>query len=99
MQTFIQTDRQRVQPHTLGVRVMLLSDRAEGRTGQRLADYGSVVDVADGLDDHEIAQYLGIAYGTVRAHVEKARLKVFARNRLMLAVLFLKGEIRVRDAA
>ncbi len=55
--------------------------------------------VADGLDDHEIAQYLGIAYGTVRAHVEKARLKVFARNRLMLAVLFLKGEIRVRDAA
>ena len=51
MQTFIQTDRQRVQPHTMGVRVMLLSDHAEGRTGQRLADYGSVVDVADGLDD------------------------------------------------
>ena len=50
MQTFIQTDRLRVQPHTMGVRVMLLSDHAEGRTGQRLADYGSVVDVADGLD-------------------------------------------------
>ncbi|MBN8630377.1 MAG: hypothetical protein J0L76_05940 [Rhodobacterales bacterium] len=51
MQTFIQTDRQRVQPHTLGVRVMLLTDRAEGRTGQRLADFGSVVDLADDLDD------------------------------------------------
>lgn len=51
MQTFIQTDRQRVQPHTMGVRVMLLSDHAEGRTGRRLADYGSVVDVADELDD------------------------------------------------
>ena len=50
MQTFIQTDGLRVQPHTMGVRVMLLSDHAEGRTGQRLADYGSVVDVADGLD-------------------------------------------------
>lgn len=51
MQTFIQTDRQRVQPHTMGVRVMLLSDHAEGRTGQRLADFGSLVDVADGLED------------------------------------------------
>lgn len=51
MQTFIQTDRRGVQSHTLGVRVMLLSDQAEGRTGQRLTDYGSVVDVADGLED------------------------------------------------
>jgi hypothetical protein len=51
VQTFIQTDRQRVQPHTMGVRVMLLSDHAEGRTGQRLADFGSLVDVADGLED------------------------------------------------
>jgi len=51
VQTFIQTDRQRAQLHTLGVRVMLLSDHAEGRTGRRLADYGSVVEVADTLDD------------------------------------------------
>lgn len=51
MQTFIQTGRQQVQGHTRGVRVMLLTDHAEGRTGQRLADYGSVVDVADDLDD------------------------------------------------
>ena len=35
----------------------------------------------------------------LRALAEKARLKVFARNRLMLAVLFLRGEIRVKDAA
>jgi hypothetical protein len=51
VQTFIQTDRQQVQPHTLGVRVMLLTDVAEGRTGQRLAALGSVIDVADDLDD------------------------------------------------
>jgi hypothetical protein len=51
VQTFIQTDRHQVQPHTLGVRVMLLTDLAEGRTGQRLAALGSVIDVADDLDD------------------------------------------------
>lgn len=51
MQTFFQTGRQIVQPHTLGVRVMLLTDHAEGRTGQRLADYGSLVEVADELED------------------------------------------------
>lgn len=49
MQTFIQTDRQHVQPHTLGVRVMLLTDRPDGPTVQRLVDYGSLVDVSDDL--------------------------------------------------
>jgi hypothetical protein len=51
VQTFIQTDRQQVQPHTLGVRVMLLTDFAKGRTARRLAAYGSVVDTADDLED------------------------------------------------
>jgi hypothetical protein len=51
VQTFIQTGRQQVQPHTLGVRVMLLTAQAEGRTGRRLAEYGSVVDVSDDLED------------------------------------------------
>lgn len=51
MQTFIQTNRQPVQPHTLGVRVMLLSDQAVGSTARRLADLGSVVDLADDLDE------------------------------------------------
>lgn len=50
MQTFIQADRQQVQPHTLGVRVMLLTDHSGGRTARRLADFGSVLDVADDLD-------------------------------------------------
>ncbi len=30
---------------------MLLTDHAEGRNGRRLADYGSVIDVADDLED------------------------------------------------
>ncbi|MGL4239140.1 hypothetical protein [Tabrizicola sp.] len=51
MQTFILTGRQQVAPHTLGVRVMLLTDHADGSTGQRLASYGSQVDVADDLED------------------------------------------------
>lgn len=51
MQTFIQTSRQPVHPHSHGVRVMLLTEHAEGRTVQRLADYGSVVDVSDALDE------------------------------------------------
>jgi hypothetical protein len=51
VQTFIQTGRQQVQPHTLGVRVMLLTDHAEGRTAQRLAAYGSVVDASDDLEE------------------------------------------------
>lgn len=51
MQTFIQTDRHQVQPHSLGVRVMLLSEQVDGRTARRLAGFGSVVDVADTLDE------------------------------------------------
>lgn len=51
MQTFIQTGRQQVQQHSLGVRVMLLSDTSGGRTASRLADFGSLVDVTDDLDE------------------------------------------------
>lgn len=51
MQTFIQTNRQQVQPHTLGVRVMVLTDHSESRTAQRLAQYGSVVDISDEIDE------------------------------------------------
>lgn len=51
VQTFFQTNRQRVQPHTPGVRVMLLTDHVESRTARLLADYGSVVDTAEDLED------------------------------------------------
>jgi hypothetical protein len=51
VQTFIQTGRHQVSPHTLGVRVMLLTDHAESRTGQRLVDYGSLVDTVNDLQD------------------------------------------------
>ena len=50
MQAFIQAGRQQVQPHTLGVRVMLLTDDSDSLTGQRLAGFGSTVDVADDLE-------------------------------------------------
>jgi hypothetical protein len=62
VQTFIQAGRQRVQTQSLGVRVMLLTDHAEGRSGQRLADYGSVVDVAEDLDE-AVAAILGDKFG------------------------------------
>ncbi|WP_137111539.1 hypothetical protein [Rhodobacter sp. SY28-1] len=51
MQTFMQTDRQKVAPHTLGVRVMVLTDQGDGRTCQRLVEYGSLVDATDDLHD------------------------------------------------
>ena len=51
MQTFIQADRQKAARHTMGVRVMLLTDHGEGRTSQRLAEYGSLIDIADDLEE------------------------------------------------
>ncbi len=51
MQTFIQTGRQQVQQHTLGVRVLLLTDISNGSTARRLAEFGSLVEVSDDLDD------------------------------------------------
>lgn len=62
MQTLIRTDRQKVSPHTMGVRVMLLTDHAESRTGQRLADFGSMVDMAHGLQD-AVTAVLGDRFG------------------------------------
>jgi hypothetical protein len=35
----------------MGVRVLLLTGHADGATGQRLASYGSLVDIHDDLDD------------------------------------------------
>jgi hypothetical protein len=51
VRTFIQTNRQAVATHTMGVRVLLLSDHSESRTGQRLAEYGGLVDTVEGLTD------------------------------------------------
>ncbi len=51
VQTFIQTNRQNIASHTLGVRVMLLTDQSDSPTAQRLAGYGSQVDVANVLED------------------------------------------------
>lgn len=51
MQTFIQAGRQQVQTHTLGVRVMLLTERSDSRTARRLAQYGSVVEVTEDLQE------------------------------------------------
>jgi hypothetical protein len=62
VQTFIRTDRQKVSPHTLGVRVLLLTDHAEGRTWQRLADFGSMVDTAFDLEG-AVAEVLSDQFG------------------------------------
>lgn len=50
MQTFIQTNRHLIATHARGVRVMLLTDHAEGSTMRRLASYGSLVDAVDVLE-------------------------------------------------
>jgi hypothetical protein len=51
VQTVFQTNRQKAAPHTMGVRVMVLTRQGDGLTCQRLADYGSLVDVTDDLED------------------------------------------------
>jgi hypothetical protein len=51
VQTFIQTNRQQFAQHTLGVRVMLLTDATDGRTKRRLSDFGSLVDVSNVLEE------------------------------------------------
>jgi hypothetical protein len=50
VRTFVQTNRQTVATHTLGVRVLCLTGNAESRTGQRLSEYGSLVDTFHDLD-------------------------------------------------
>jgi hypothetical protein len=51
VQTFVQTNRQQVPQHTMGVRVKLLTHHTQSRTGQRLAEFGSLVDVSETLED------------------------------------------------
>lgn len=49
--------------------------------------------VVDGLRDQEIADRLGIALGTVRAHLTAVREKLGARSRVDVAVRALRGGI------
>jgi hypothetical protein len=51
VQTFIQANRQRVATHAPSVRVMLLTDHPDSRSGQRLAEFGGLVDVSDVIED------------------------------------------------
>jgi hypothetical protein len=51
VQTFMQADRQNIASHTRGVRVMCLTYHGEGRTCQRLVEYGSLVDATDDLQE------------------------------------------------
>ncbi len=47
MQIIARPDRQRISRQSMGVRVMLLTDRPEGQTALRLATYGSLVEIED----------------------------------------------------
>lgn len=47
MQTFIRTDTVNAAAHTCGARVMLLTDRPDGESAQRLTGYGSLVEIED----------------------------------------------------
>jgi DNA-binding CsgD family transcriptional regulator len=67
---------------------------------RRLVDHGlterelEVLELlVGGLRDREIADRLGIATGTVRAHLAGARDKLAARSRVDLAVRALRGGI------
>jgi DNA-binding NarL/FixJ family response regulator len=42
--------------------------------------------IAAGMSNKEISRAMGIAVGTVKAHLREARIRVGARNRTALAV-------------
>lgn len=48
--------------------------------------------LAEGCTNEEIAAQLGMALGTVRTHVRNAYVRTGARNRVELAVAFLRAE-------
>lgn len=50
--------------------------------------------VADGAEDKEIARATGLSIRTVKGHVQAARRNAGARNRVQLAVMFARGELR-----
>lgn len=49
--------------------------------------------MSNGLCDKEIAQQVGIAYGTVRNHVDKINLKLCATNRTHAVALAIRNNI------
>jgi hypothetical protein len=49
--TFLRTDQRHPVIQPAGVRVMLLTRQPEGLTAQRLASYGSLLDIESGLDN------------------------------------------------
>jgi DNA-binding CsgD family transcriptional regulator len=64
--------------------------------------YACVALVARGMTASEIASELGLAQNTVKAHLQHARDKTGARNRIELALMFVRGAIRqpaLREAA
>lgn len=60
--------------------------------------YACVSLVARGLEDNEIAEVLGLSTGTVKVHLQAARKHTGARNRVILALMFERGEIAERPA-
>lgn len=51
---------------------------------------------ADGASDQDIAERLGLTYGTVRQHVHGLLVATGCANRTHLAVALLRGRIRLR---
>lgn len=50
---------------------------------------------AEGLSNPEIGERLGLALGTVRELVRRALERTGARNRVQLAVMYVRGELTV----
>ena len=59
-------------------------------------EYECALLVAQGHTNDEISAQLGIALGTVRVYISAALDKTGARNRVELAVMAVRGELRVR---
>jgi len=60
--------------------------------------HAAVALLSRGMSDREIAAELGVAYRTAKQHLEIARAKTGATNRVELAVMFVRGAIQAPAA-
>ncbi|HEY2672512.1 MAG TPA: LuxR C-terminal-related transcriptional regulator, partial [Rugosimonospora sp.] len=77
---------------SLIARFLRYPDHADPPTPQRLAvltdrERGILVLVAGGLSNDEIAQHLVLSPATVKTHVNRAMVKLAARDRAQLVVI------------
>ena len=61
--------------------------------------YACAMLLREGLEDSEIAARLGVALSTVKKHLSQAYNNSGARNRVQLALMAERGELKTKQEA